>query len=216
LREPAPEEIDSIRRPGAVIGHRADFQLAEDGVGVLGEVVLRPAVEGEQHGAAVVLAQERLGVSLVAGPRTWQLEAATPQRLPRPAAPQSRTRGGASDSLRCLLEPGHGELEALLRAPAAEVARRRPWSRRPDGRAAAKARGVEAGSGWNQVEYAGANGCRSTRAGHTADPEVRNRPALSRRLSPRLRMDIPARHEHIGHARTSYSRPGEQRGQGDG
>jgi hypothetical protein len=66
LREPAPEEIDSIRRPGAVTGHRAVFQLAEDGVCVLGAVLLRPAVEGEQHGAAVVRAEERIGLGLVA------------------------------------------------------------------------------------------------------------------------------------------------------
>jgi hypothetical protein len=47
-------------------GHRAVFQLAEDGVCVLGDVVRRPAVEGERHGAAVVLAQGRFGVGLVA------------------------------------------------------------------------------------------------------------------------------------------------------
>jgi hypothetical protein len=116
----------------------------------------------------------------------------------------------------CLVEPGHSELKALLRAPAAEVALRRTWSRRPDRRAAAKARGVEAGTGRNQVEGAGANGCRGTRAGHTADPEARNRPELSSGQRPRLRMNTPAWRKHVGHPRTPRSRPGEQGGQNDG
>jgi hypothetical protein len=52
-----------ILRPGAVAGHRAVPQAAQDRVTVPGDVVMRPQVEGEPHRPAVALTKERLDVS---------------------------------------------------------------------------------------------------------------------------------------------------------
>ena len=66
LHEPAPEDIDSIRRPRTVAGHRPVFQPSEDRGRVLADVVMRPEVEVRPHGVAVALTEERLDVGRVA------------------------------------------------------------------------------------------------------------------------------------------------------
>jgi hypothetical protein len=63
---PAPEHLDPLGRPGAVAGHGAVGEAAEDVGGVCLHVVAGPQVERERHGLAVVLAEQRLDVRLEA------------------------------------------------------------------------------------------------------------------------------------------------------
>ena len=59
---PAAEHLDLLVRPGAVAGHGAVAQPLEDAGRVRLHVGLRPQVERERHGLAVVLAEQRLDV----------------------------------------------------------------------------------------------------------------------------------------------------------
>src|SRR5580693_10023549 len=52
---PALEHLDPVGRPGAVAGHAAVLEVFEDLGGVRAVVVVRPQVERERHGLAVVL-----------------------------------------------------------------------------------------------------------------------------------------------------------------
>jgi hypothetical protein len=64
--DPAPEELDLLLRPGDVAGHGSVFEAAEDGVGVLADVVVRPEIEGPLHRCTVALTEQRPDLSLEA------------------------------------------------------------------------------------------------------------------------------------------------------
>jgi len=61
---PAREDVDLLLGPGAGAGHGASLQLAEDGLGVLADIVIRPLVKGKPHRLAVIWAEQRPDVLL--------------------------------------------------------------------------------------------------------------------------------------------------------
>src|SRR5262245_49252400 len=64
--DPLAEDGDALGGPCSVTRHRAGFEPAKDGVGVGRDVLGRPEIEGEAHGGAVALAEQRLDVLLEA------------------------------------------------------------------------------------------------------------------------------------------------------
>ena len=58
--DPQAEDGDALGGPCSVAWHRASLESGEDGVGVGRDVLERPEFEGEAHGIAVAVANQRL------------------------------------------------------------------------------------------------------------------------------------------------------------
>src|SRR5262249_43692935 len=93
VREPGPEELDLLVRPGTIARHAPRGELAKDGVRVRLHVTVRPEIEVGQHRAPVALPEQRPDVGVIARHDETILGAPRPTASPATAIDEAALLG---------------------------------------------------------------------------------------------------------------------------